>query len=278
MTDQLSGDATLERSDALRRVIRCAEAVGISLAELQHLAPELRAGGMRQGWASVDPEALQNQGDASAAVAPILKQLVVPRLPGLAARLDAASAAFLDVGVGVAALAIAVAELWPQLHVVGLDPWQPALALAQQNVETAGLANRITLRRQGVETLAACAVFDLAWMATPFIRDGPLRFGLRRVRQALRPGGWIVCGVVNPDAEPLAVALGHFRATCWIGRSRVPAEIEALLVEAGFDQVATLPSPRWAPIVAVTGCSPHQRSAHLERDDRPGGRASFLGQ
>jgi hypothetical protein len=100
---------------------------------------------------------------------------------------------------------------------------------------------------------------------------------LRRVRQALRPGGWLVCGVVNPDGEPFAVALGHLRATCWIGRSRVPAEVEALLVEAGFDQVATVPSPCWAPIVAVTGCRPHQQSAHPEGDDRQGARESFIG-
>jgi hypothetical protein len=35
--------------------------------------------------------------------------------------------------VGVAGTAIALAQYWPQLAIVGIDVWQPALALARQN-------------------------------------------------------------------------------------------------------------------------------------------------
>jgi hypothetical protein len=38
--------------------------------------------------------------------------------------------AFLDVGTGVGGLAIEAARVWPALRVVGIDQWEPALALA----------------------------------------------------------------------------------------------------------------------------------------------------
>jgi hypothetical protein len=53
------------------------------------------------------------------------------------------------ISVGVAALSIAMCRAWPTLPVVGLDPFEPALALARQNVAEAGFQDRIALRQIG---------------------------------------------------------------------------------------------------------------------------------
>lgn len=120
-------------------------------------------------------------GQTSAAFAPLFHRVIIPHLDGLTARLEAPTAAFLDIGVGVAALSIAMTRLWPTLRVVGIDPWEPALALARQNVATAGLSERIDLRQQAVEDLTDQAAFDLVWVSQPFVRTDPPTSTLHRV-------------------------------------------------------------------------------------------------
>jgi predicted O-methyltransferase YrrM len=68
---------------------------------------------------------------------------------GLAERLRSAGAALLDVEWGVARSAIALAQMWPELRIVGIDPWEPSLRLARENVDQADLGGRIELRQQG---------------------------------------------------------------------------------------------------------------------------------
>jgi hypothetical protein len=51
------------------------------------------------------------------------------RTPELSSTLQRPGA-FLDVGTGVGGLAIEAARVWPALRVVGIDQWEPALALA----------------------------------------------------------------------------------------------------------------------------------------------------
>jgi SAM-dependent methyltransferase len=62
--------------------------------------------------------------------------------------------AFLDVGTGVAALAIAMCRLWPSLQVVGIDPSEHALALAREQVAAADASGQVELRQASIEDLA----------------------------------------------------------------------------------------------------------------------------
>jgi hypothetical protein len=128
--------------------------------------------------------------------------------------------------------------------------------VGRQNVETAGLGDRIELRQQAVEELADTEVFDLVWFSTPFIRAEMLASALHHVWRALRPGGWILLGMLNTTGEPLAVALAHLRSTYWGGQPLVPSEGQALLEERGFDGVQVLPSPPWALAALVVGRRP----------------------
>src|SRR5262249_33597721 len=99
------------------------------------------------GWTYTDTSVLQGGGEVTEGFANVLPRFL-PLLDGLASSLEGSNAAFLDVGTGVARLAIGMARKWPSLAIVGLDVWGPALTLARKNVAEAGLQARIQLREQ----------------------------------------------------------------------------------------------------------------------------------
>lgn len=121
------------------------------------------------GWAYTDVELLEGLGQSSAGFARLVRDLLAPELTGLGDALERPGASFLDVGVGVGALAIAMCRLYPQLRAVGIDPWEAALDRARRNVDVAGLDGRIELRRQRAEELTDDAAFDLVFLAGPFL-------------------------------------------------------------------------------------------------------------
>ena len=207
------------------------------------------------GWSYTDPELLESQGQVSAAFAGVLKDAVAPALGDLEGRLESPGAAFLDVGVGVAALSVAMCRLWPSLRAVGIDPWDPALALARRNVTSAGLADRVELRHQGVEELRDEEVFDLAWVSGPFLPRDVLDVAVERVHRALRPEGWAILGAYR-GAGDLGMALARLR-TVRSGGSVLSAEETAALLEgAGFVDVRVLPEDTWAPGLLIVGRHP----------------------
>jgi SAM-dependent methyltransferase len=143
-------------------------------------------------WTSDDPALLQAQGAASAAVARLLAGI------GLASE----GARILDVGTGVAGLAIAFCTTFPGSTVVGLDPWEPALALARENVAAAGLEERVTLLPTPVEEFEDADGFDLVWLPSFFIPEAALDAALARIHTLLRPGGTLVVGLSYGAGEP----------------------------------------------------------------------------
>ena len=76
---------------------------------------------------------------------------------------------------------------FPQLHVLGIDVLDRALALARQAIAASDVAARVTVRKQDVADFADDAGFDLAFLPAPFIPQPALRAGLPRVVAALRP-------------------------------------------------------------------------------------------
>lgn len=108
-------------------------------------------------WSHIETEILQAGGEVSISFADPLTRTIIPSLEGLSQRLDSPDGAFLDVGVGIAGLSIAMARLWSSLRVVGIDLWAPSLVLAHENVRSAGLTEHIELREQAVEVLSDTA-------------------------------------------------------------------------------------------------------------------------
>jgi len=189
-------------------------------------------------WRYENPLVLQSQGQVS--------RLIVRGIDALAARLPELRATirqpglFLDVGTGVGWLAIEAARCWTALRVIGIDRWEPALALARQNLATSDVAARVELRLQSVEQLEEEATVSLAWLPGPFIAADIADRALGRVRRALRPGGWLIFGLYGPAPTRLAEAVTCLRTVRDGGYSWAPDEVVDRLRAVYFESVEAL--------------------------------------
>lgn len=238
---------------------------GLSAAEAAPVLAELRlfrafdnkllSGEQRKlGWAHTEPEILVGVGEFARMHAHELTHRVIPLLDGLAARMSAPGGAFLDIGVGIAGTATEMAKLWPNLRVVGIDVWQPSLALARGTVERSGFGDRIELRELAAEQLSDEAAFDFVWMPIVFMPERILPAACERTLRALRPGGWVILTPGNyGGASPAAAAVTRLRLSTFGGPLYSPPECEALLQRSGYVDVHTLPADPRSPIVPVVG-------------------------
>jgi precorrin-6B methylase 2 len=216
-------------------------------------------------WSPTDPAVLQAAGDVSAGFPGVLEHVIAPQLERLPERLAAADGAFLDVGVGIAAMSIEMARRWPSLRVVGVDPWPASIEAARHNVRKAGLVTRIELRTQRAEDLADTERFDLAWVPGLFISADALPSVLDRVRQALRPGGWMLLALAAPTADPLVAALARLRTALWGGTQATASEAQTLLTRFGLVAVRALSASRSLGIAIVAGQRAPIRPGSTER-------------
>jgi precorrin-6B methylase 2 len=191
-------------------------------------------------------------GQASRRVVHAINELA-SRRPRLSATLGRPGV-MLDIGTGAGWLAIEAARTWPALDVVGIDIWEPALALARKNCAKSRLSQRIALRHQDVRQLDERNAFSLAWLPGPFMAREIVDGVLERVRDAVCPGGWIVFGLYAPAPDPLGEALKNLRIVRGGGHPWSAAEVETRLSGLGFEHVeAFAPGP---PILFVVGQRP----------------------
>jgi SAM-dependent methyltransferase len=208
-----------------------------------------------QGWAAQDDATLLAQGRSSALGGQMLAMYAIPSLEGLSERF-AAGGDFLDVGVGVAEMAAAFCEAMPNARVVGIDVLPRALGLAQQTIAARGLGDRLEVRLLAVQELADVAQFDLAWMPAPFLPEEVFADGLRRVHDALRPGGWLIVGAGRFDDDALAVAVTRWKTLRSGGTPLAADEARASLDGAGFVEMRELPTPPGAPALYAARKAP----------------------
>jgi SAM-dependent methyltransferase len=239
----------IEQASPLERLTLLGEVRAFTLTN----ARMLFAASHGSGWTHREPELLEAGGDVSAGVPHRIRNVLAPRLPGLAERLAAPGAAFLDIGVGVARMSVEMARLWPDLRIVGIDPLPQALALAREKVRAEGLEDRIELREGRGEDLEDEDRFDLAWVPSLFIPEAAVPKVLARVHAALRPGGWVLVPSVKPSTDHLATALVRLRVACFGGLNSTPEAVEEILRGEGLVEVATLPSPPTATGAMVVG-------------------------
>jgi len=198
-------------------------------------------------WSHTDPVLLRAQGSASGVVATLLTDL------GLVED----GARILDVGTGVAGIAIAFCRILPGATVVGIDPWKPSLALARANVEDAGLADRVRLVDALVQEFDDPAGFDLAWLPSFFIPEPVLGPALEQLRDLLRPRGRIVVGVTFADESDRLAAVTDDLMTVRSGGSVIaPGTASDLLRRAGFDDVHEIERTWNPPLRFVVGTRP----------------------
>jgi SAM-dependent methyltransferase len=153
--------------------------------------------GQPPGWHSDDGAILHAQGRASAPLAQLIEAELLPRMPEAQAALRSGHGRLLDVGVGVAALSIALVRRFPGIRIVGLDVLPTALEIAGTQIAVAEMRDAIELRLQSVADMTDVNAFDLAWMPQMFIAREELDAGLERVWTALRPGGWMILALAG---------------------------------------------------------------------------------
>jgi Methyltransferase domain len=211
------------------------------------------------GWASQDDDALLAQGRGSAQGVAAFKMFALPALEGLGDLFDGDSPQMLDVGVGVADMAVGYCRTFPTLRLVGLDVLPRALELARVLVDEAGLADRIELRQQDVARLEDDQVYVLAWWPAPFVPRPALDAGLPRIAKALVPGGWLMMAHGKFHDDQMKNAISRFQATVFGGATLDDEEAQALLRGVGLEQVFTFPTPEGAPAITV-GRRPSRQS------------------
>jgi SAM-dependent methyltransferase len=203
------------------------------------------------GWRHQDPLILQRQGQVSRLIVHTIDELAAERLN---LRVIRASGAFLDVGTGAAWLALEAARIRPNLRIVGIDVWEPALALARDNVAANEYGERIELRPQAVEHLDEPETYALAWFPGPFIPAEITHAALERIYHAMVPGGWLIFALWALSADPLAAAVSNLRIVRSGGYPWRATEVVDALLAAGFVAIEVAqPGEPGSPVAFVLG-------------------------
>jgi SAM-dependent methyltransferase len=197
------------------------------------------AEGGTAGWTADDLHVVKAQGKGSVAAAMAISEGLLPQMPAAHQAFLDGHARFLDIGVGVGAIAQHICEMFPGVTAVGLDVLGPVLEVARTELGTAGMLERVELRLQSVADLSDECTFDLAWLPQAFIPRADLAAGVRAVHRALVPDRWVIAPIMaTPDsADDFQVAIQAHGAHLTGGGSITVAEMRGLLEGAGFVDV-----------------------------------------
>lgn len=196
-----------------------------------------RHGSLQPGWIHTDPEILQAQGRTGRAPIHAMAAQAFQVLAGLEDRLRSPDATFLDVGLGVGIISIEMCRLYPQLHVVGLEPGEVQAAEAHRNIAAAGLEDRIEVRPQRLEELNEREAFDLIYLPQVFMPVEVVRDGLVRVHRALKPGGWVFVLAITAPGDDLHASTTRLLNVMWGGSPFSAEEVADMTRAAGFESV-----------------------------------------
>jgi cyclopropane fatty-acyl-phospholipid synthase-like methyltransferase len=217
------------------------------------------ASGRVLGWASEDPETVQAFGRLTGSGGDVIADEVLPRLPAIEAAFRAGPAAFLDVGVGIAAISIRLIERYPKTRAVGLDVLADVLEVARVQVTRNGLSDSIELRLQSVADLRDQDRYHLARVPQNFIPREAFLAGIHSVFNALKPGGALLVPVALHAQAPEFVRARLIHSVYLAGGSTVtPDELVELLHAAGFTDLTEHPV---AAQVLMTATKPRDASA-----------------
>jgi tRNA A58 N-methylase Trm61 len=154
----------------------------------------------------------------------------------------------LDVGGGAGAVAIAFAARCPGLRATVYDKSHAALQIAEEDSRRAGVQDRVAVKQGDFFTDDLGRDYDLALLSHVLALFGPEEdiALLRRVKDALRPGGRVVVCDALVDASmtaPLSAAIFgvHMLVTSATGGAHPAHRVKRWLAQAGFKDVHALP-------------------------------------
>jgi 2-polyprenyl-3-methyl-5-hydroxy-6-metoxy-1,4-benzoquinol methylase len=121
---------------------------------------------------------------------------------------DVSEGHIVDVGCGPADIPIRLARALPLCRITGVDASQPMIDVGNRAVENAGLADRITLRCERLQTLLLAEPCD-AGISNSVLHHlvNPLRFWYA-LKQLIKPGGSVlIMDLLRPDSPEAAQAI-----------------------------------------------------------------------
>ncbi|MFN8050488.1 MAG: class I SAM-dependent methyltransferase [Acidimicrobiales bacterium] len=229
----------------------------VGLAQtLMRLGSDMVANPDRSGaWDHVDPVLLQGIGRMSGSIATAFAA-AADSLAGLGDALAAEGASFLDVGTGTGWLAIATAQAFPSLRVLGVDLFEVPLELARGNVEAEGLTDRVELRLTDVLRMEGDETFDAIWVPLPFLPREIVPDVIAAVAGRLKPGGWLLPGSFAGPPDRLSTLLVELRTVRSGGKVWSTDEIVALMEANGLADAHEVPRTWPAPVYLFAGRRP----------------------
>ena len=183
-------------------------------------------------WSVTDPAILNSLGQASAAFALLIRDQLAPQLDGLADTLAGTRPSSTSGWASARSRSRSLARC-PTAAVVGIDIWEPSLAISRENVTGAGLEDRVEVRAQDVTELADAERYDLVWFSGPFIPKAVIADALERCRHALKDGAWLIFGAYG-GADQRQRALADLRTVRSGGAPLGDEETLGLLADAGL--------------------------------------------
>ncbi len=160
-------------------------------------------------------------------------------------KLAIAPAAILDLGTGTGALALALASKYPASRVTAVDKSAEALALAGENVQALGLAERVRLLPSDwFSALSSGETFDLIVANPPYLTDAEVAEATPEVREHEPRAALVAAEEGRADLEHiLRQARGHLNAggllACETGIAQ-HARLAAVATECGYARTESL--------------------------------------
>lgn len=226
--EMASGESLAALSDAEKDALIVS--IEMAISESSEL---LRHPARAAAWKVEDAGLLQAMTRASSTAFTRIAALASTR-PELHAAL---SGAFLDVGTGGGGIALKAAECCPDLEVDAIDMWEPALALARQNIAASPHADRIRLSDLNVTDLPPGARYTLVWLPTMFLSRAVLEQALDRIVAASRSGASIVAALYTRPNDPFLGVMAELRTLRSGGEVTDPTELAAMLRARGYRDI-----------------------------------------
>ena len=203
--------------------------------------------GTREWWSDFDPEWIDAVAENGQTYYRRLLNLVVPRLPAVAASLER-GARYLDLACGVCRGPAKVAAAFPGTTVTAVDGDTYTLELAEREMKELGLGDRFRFVHSMLEDLDIDGGHDLAVINISLHEARDVERAVERAHAALEPGGtFLVSEFPFPEHEedcrtvPGRLMCGVQFFEAHIGCQLLPtARFVDLLERAGFREVGVI--------------------------------------